>query len=365
MPALEIHCGVLDVSLNAVLPIFEHNVRPVEAMITDASYDFISTLFIPTEVMQNLFHYRIAPQDVSGLFSDVPPVSYYTRSLEDDFDIAPVRFNPMCGEVSGSTTKFTNSCDNLDPLTTSAACDQDCNVVDYNIVPYVLMRYLALAVLNEADAWRVFTNSGDATWNTTTDIIPKLFNDAQLVCFGDSDGVVSNAFKAERALTTVASGKVVTNDNIFGSKTMADLIYRTMLAEDSTRFHVTDPTAAYNPMPFAHNDAVTFLFTIGMGAVTNIGDMAVDVVPNDLVIKVRLKCAGPGMNDPTSPAYDSDALFTSISQSLAPGVAENIKLAMAPNMSAEHTDFYINENLLPSIAGFDVPAPPDFDRGEC
>ena len=366
MPALEIHCGVLDVSLNALLPVFEKFDRPADAIpISDSSYDFISTMYVPTEVMQNLFHYRISPQDVSGIYSDgETEVTYYTRSLEGGFDMAPVRFNPMCGVVSGSTSKFDYSCDNLVTGKTSEACDEHCNNVDYNIVPYVLMRYVALAVLNDADGWRVFTNHGDASWNTDTDIVPKLFNDTQLACFDENTGVISTAFRTECELTQVDSSNVVTiNNNVYGSKSMSDLVYRTMLAEDSTRFHIEDPTAVFNPVPFTDGDCLSFLFTIGMGNITHIGDIGTNVTPNDLVIKVRIECAGPGLNDDAAP-YAS-ILHKSISNTNAVGVRANVRDICAPGTEYSHTDFYANESQLPIIAGLPVPTFPFFDLGVC
>ena len=367
MPILEIHCGVLDVSINAIIPVLEDLDRPTDAdVITEESYDFISTMYVPTEVMQNLFHYRSTPQNNLGTFSDLSyEVVYYTRSLTDDFSVAPVRFNPMCGKVSGSTTKFDNSCDNLVSGKTSSACDQHCNSVDYNIVPYVLMRYIALAVLNNADGWKLFTNYGDASWNIDEDIVPKLFNDAQIFCFDESDGVISNAFKTEHDRTTTDPSNIVTaNTNVYGSKTMADLVYRTMLAEDNTRFHIEDPTLVFNPMPFAAGDCLSFLFTVGMGNITNIGDMATSVTPNNVVIKVRIECAGPGLNG-TAPSYSS-ILHTSISNTNADGVVANIRnYSNTPSQFYPHTDFYINELEVPSITDRPVPTLPFFDRGSC
>jgi len=362
MPFLEIYCGALDISLNALKPVFEHLTRPTEAdVIPSTAFDFVSTMYIPTEVMQNLFYYNITSQNEQGIFTIDPYVSYYTRTLEFSFDNAPVRFNPMCGDVISalSTTKFDNACDYLVTGTDHTACDQDCNNVDWNIVPYVLLRYLALAVMNDADAWRVFTNVGDSSWNTITDIVPKLISDTQNVCFGQQgSGTISSAFIAENARTVIdaLTNTVDTNENNWGSKTMADLVYRTMIAADNTRFHVEDPAALFNPMPFQAGDCLSFLFTIGMGEITNIGDMAVETVPNNLVIKVRLECAGPGINDPNATAYTA-ALHTSISHSSAAGIYENIREAQAVDITAKHTDFYINETLMPSIVGFDVPLP--------
>ena len=365
MPILEIHCGVLDVSINAIIPVLEDLDRPTDAdVITDLSYDFISTMYVPTEVMQNLFHYRITPQNNLGQYYENNEVVYYTRSLKDDFSIAPVRFNPMCVVVTGSTDKFDNSCDNLVDGKNSSACDQHCNSVDYNIVPYVLMRYMSLAVLNNADGWRMFTNYGDASWNINDDIVPKLFSDAQTFCFDESNGVIGNAFKTEHDLTTIDSSNIVaTNTNVFGSKTMADLVYRTMLAEDNTRFHIEDPTLVFNPMPFASGDCLSFLFTVGMGNITNIGDMATSVTPNNVVIKVRIQCAGPGLNG-TAPVY-SDVLHYSMSNTTAEGVVANIRDVIAPGQFYNHTDYYTHQSEVPSIAGHDVPTLPFFDRGLC
>ena len=82
------------------------------------------------------------------------------------------------------------------------------------------------------------------------------------------------------------------------------------------------------------------------------------------MIKVLLKCAGPGVNDAGSAAYSS-ILNTSITNTLAPGVADNIRLVTAPGALFAHTDFYINGDQIPSIIGFDVPTLPVFARGEC
>ena len=352
MPALEIHCGVLDVSVNAFEPAYLAR-PPAAVAISDVSYDFVSTMYIPTEIMQNMFNYRLTPQDeLDAAFEETHPVTYFTRSLEDDFSAAPVRFNPMCGVVSGASEKFTASCGNLVTGRTSAACDEPTNNVDYNIVPYVLLRYIALAVMSDSDAWRVFSNVGDASWNTATDIVPKLFADAQVNCFDATSGVIRAAFNAERALTSVASGVVSSNDNYFTSGTMADLIYKTMIAEESTRFKVQSPTSVFNPMPFGAGDSLSFLFTIGMGDISFIGDIGTgQTSPNDLVIKVRLECR----DEYTSGAH------TSITTSLAAGVALNVKEILADGASEAHTDFYINEDQLPSIDGMDVPTHPAFE----
>jgi hypothetical protein len=344
MPIFEIHCGALDVSINAYEPSFAQ--RPDDAVaISDPSYDFVSTMFLPTSIMQNIFNYRLTPQDeTDSEFAATYPVTYLTRSLEDDFSNAPVRFNPMCGIVSGSTAKFSASCDNLVGLRTSAACDESNNNVDYNIVPYVLLRYIAMAVMSDSDGWRVFKNTGDASWNTATDIVPKLFADAQSACFDSVTGVISNAFKTERALTASAAGVVTVNDNRYGCGSMSDLIYRTMIAEESTRFHVQSPTLVFNPMPFAAGDCLSFLFTIGMGDISYVGDVDAQTSPNDLVIKVRLECR----DEYTSGAH------TSITSSVAAGVADNVKLVVAEGATAAHTDFYAHEDQLPSIDGEDV-----------
>jgi len=351
MPALEIHVGVLDVSVNAYEPAYLAR-PPAAVAISDVSYDFVSTMYLPTEIMQNMFNYRLTPQDeLDAGFEETYPVTYFTRSLEDDFSAAPVRFNPMCGVVSGSSAKFTASCDNLVTGRTSAACDEPLNNVDYNIVPYVLLRYIAMAVMSDSDAWRVFSNVGDASWNTATDIVPKLFADAQAHCFDETSGVIRAAFNAERALTSVASGVVTSNDNFFTSGSMADLIYKTMIAEESTRFKVQSPTSVFNPMPFAAGDSLSFLFTINMGDISFIGDIGTgQTSPNDLVIKVRLECR----DEYTSGAH------TSITPSLAAGVANNVRLLVAAGASEAHTDFYINEDQLPSIDGMDVPTHPAF-----
>ena len=351
MPIFEIHCGALDVSINAYEPSFAQ--RPDDAVaISDPSYDFVSTMFLPTSIMQNIFNYRLTPQDeLDAAFEETHPVTYFTRSLEDDFSAAPVRFNPMCGVVSGATEKFTASCGNLVTGRTSAACDEPTNNVDYNIVPYVLLRYIAMAVMSDSDGWRVFKNTGDASWNTATDIVPKLFADAQSACFDDVTGVISSAFKTERALTASAAGVVTVNDNRYGCGSMSDLIYRTMIAEESTRFHVQSPTLVFNPMPFAAGDCLSFLFTIGMGDISYVGDVDAQTSPNNLVIKVRLECR----DEYTSSAH------TSITSSLAAGVALNVKEHLADGASADHTDFYINEEQLPSIDGMDVPTHPPFE----
>ena len=352
MPALEIHCGVLDVSVNAYEPSYLAR-PPAGVPVSDVSYDFVSTMYIPTGIMQNMFNYRLTPQDeLDAGFVETHPVTYFTRSLEDDFSSAAVRFNPMCGVVSGASAKFSASCDNLVSGRTSAACDEPANNVDYNIVPYVLLRYIALAVMSDSDAWRVFSNVGDASWNTATDIVPKLFNDAQVQCFDETSGVIRAAFNAERALTSVAAGVVTTNDNFFTSGTMADLIYKTMIAEESTRFKVQSPTSVFNPMPFAAGDCLSFLFTIGMGDISSIGDIGAEQTsPNDLVIKVKLECR----DEYTSGAH------TSITSSAAAGVADNIRLMVADCASADNTDFYINEDQLPSIDGEDVPTHAPFE----
>jgi hypothetical protein len=351
MPTFEIHCGALDVSINAYEPSFAQ--RPDEAVvISDPSYDFISTMFLPTSVMQNMFNYRLTPQDETDPeFAATYPVTYLTRSLEDDFSAASVRFNPMCGIVSGASARFTSSCDNLVTGRTSAACDEPTNNVDYNIVPYVLLRYIAMAVMSDSDGWRVFKNIGDASWNTATDIVPKLFADAQSACFGAETGVIRAAFNAERALTASADGVVTVNDNRYGCGSMADLIYRTMIAEESTRFHVQSPTLVFNPMPFAAGDCLSFLFTIGMGDISYVGDVDNQTSPNDLVIKVRLECRDE---------YASGA-HTSISASVAAGVAVNVKEMIAEGATAAHTDFYAHEDQLPSIDGEDVLTHVPFD----
>ena len=343
MPIFEIHCGCLDVSINAFEPNFIQ--RPDIAIpISDVSYDFISTMFLPTSIMQDLFYYRLTPQDETDpAFAETYPVTYLTRSLED-FTSANVRFNPMCGVVSGSSDRFNASCANLVTGRTSAACDEPFNNVDYNIVPYVLLRYIALAVMSDSDGWRVFKNTGDATWNTTDDIVPRLFADTHTACFDDVTGVISNAFKTERALTASAAGVVTVNDNRYGCGSMSDLIYRTMIAEESTRFHVQSPTLVFNPMPFAAGDCLSFLFTIGMGDISYVGDVDAQTSPNDLVIKVRLECRD---------AYTSGA-HTSITSSAAAGVADNVKLVVAEGATAAHTDFYAHEDQLPSIDGEDV-----------
>ena len=350
MPALEIHVGALDVSINAFEPSFVQ--RPDSALpVSDVSYDFISTMYLPTDLMKNLFYYRLTPQDETDpAFVEIPQVTYLTRPLED-FTNAPVRFNPMCGVVSGASERFTYSCDNLVSGRTSAACHEPLNNVDYNIVPYVLLRYIALAVMSDSDGWRVFSNVGDASWNTESDIVPKLFADAQAVCFDDITGVIGNAFKNERALTASVDGIVTTNDNFYGSGTMADSIYRTMMAEESTRIKVQSPTLAFNPMPFAHGDSFSFLFKVVMSNITYIGDVDEETSPNDLVMKIRLEC----MDDYSPSAH------TSITSSLAAGVPENIRLAVAPGATAPHTDYYVHDIQLPSIDGMDIPTHAPFD----
>jgi hypothetical protein len=350
MPSLEIHVGALDVSINAFEPSFVQ--RPDSAIpISDVSYDFISTMYLPTDLMKNLFYYRLTPQDETDpTFVEIPQVTYLTRSLED-FTSAPVRFNPMCGVVSGVTTNFDNSCDNLVTGRTSAACNEPLNNVDYNIVPYVLLRYIALAVMSDSDGWRVFSNVGDVSWNTASDIVPKLFSDAQAVCFDDITGVIGNAFKNERALTASVDGIVTTNDNFYGSGTMADSIYRSMMAEESTRFKVQSPTLAFNPMPFTAGDSFSFLFKIVMSNITYIGDVDEGTSPNDLVMKIRIECR----DEYTSGAH------TSITSSLAAGVPENIRDIIAPGATEPHTDYYINHNQIPSTDGMDIPTHAPFD----
>ena len=351
MPALEIHCGVLDVSVNAFEPAYLAR-PPAGVPVSDVSYDFVSTMYIPTEIMQNMFNYRLTPQDeLDAGFEETHPVTYFTRSLEDDFSAAPVRFNPMCGVVSGATEKFTASCGNLVTGRTSAACDEPLNNVDYNIVPYVLLRYIALAVMSDSDGWRVFKNTGDATWNTTDDIVPRLFADTHTACFDDVTGKISNVFKNERALTASADGIVTDNQNFYGSGTMADSIYQTMMAEESTRFKVQSPTEVFNPMPFVAGDSFSFLFTIGMGDISYIGDVNDQTSPNDIVIKIRLECRDE---------YAASA-HTSITSSLAAGIAENVRNNVADGASDTHTDFYINEVLLPSIEGMDIPTHAPFN----
>ena len=350
MPIFEIHCGCLDVSINAFEPNFIQ--RPDIAIpISDVSYDFISTMFLPTSIMQDLFYYRLTPQDETDpAFAETYPVTYLTRSLED-FTSANVRFNPMCGVVSGSSDRFNASCANLVTGRTSAACDEPFNNVDYNIVPYVLLRYIALAVMSDSDGWRVFKNTGDATWNTTDDIVPRLFADTHTACFDDVTGKISNVFKNERALTASADGIVTDNQNFYGSGTMADSIYQTMMAEESTRFKVQSPTEVFNPMPFVAGDSFSFLFTIGMGDISYIGDVNDQTSPNDIVIKIRLECRDE---------YAASA-HTSITSSLAAGIAENVRNNVADGASDTHTDFYINEVLLPSIEGMDIPTHAPFN----
>jgi hypothetical protein len=208
----------------------------------------------------------------------------------------------------------------------------------------VLLRYIAMAVMSDSDGWRVFKNTGDASWNTATDIVPKLFADAQSACFDETSGVIRAAFNAERALTASEAGVVTVNENKYGCGSMSDLIYRTMIAEESTRFHVQSPTLVFNPMPFASGDCLSFLFTIGMGDISYVGDVDDQTSPNDLVIKVRLECR----DEYTSGAH------TSITSSLAAGVAVNVKEIIAADASSPHTDFYANEDQLPSIEGADV-----------
>jgi hypothetical protein len=344
MPIFEIHCGALDVSINAFEPSFIQ--RPdIAVPIYDVSYDFISTMFLPTSIMQNLFYYRLTPQDETDpAFTETYPVTYLTRALED-FTNSKVRFNPMCGVVSGSSARFNASCANLVAGRTSAACDEPLNNVDYNIVPYVLLRYIALAVMSDSDGWRVFKNTGDAAWNTTDDIVPRLFSDTHTACFDDVTGKISNVFKNERALTASADGVVTDNQNFYGSGTMADSIYQTMMAEESTRFKVQSPTDVFNPMPFVAGDSFSFLFTIGMGDISYVGDVDDQTSPNDIVIKIRLECRDE---------YAASA-HTSITSSLAAGIAENVRDIVADGASDAHTDFYINEVLLPSIEGMDIP----------
>jgi len=350
MPSLEIHVGALDVSINAFEPSFVQ--RPDSAIpVSDASYDFISTMYLPTDLMKNLFYYRLTPQDETDpAFVEIPQVTYLTRSLEN-FTSAPVRFNPMCGVVSGASTNFDNSCDNLVAGRTSAACNEPLNNVDYNIVPYVLLRYIALAVMSDSDGWRVFSNVGDVSWNTASDIVPKLFSDAQAVCFDDITGVIGNAFKNERALTASVDGIVTTNDNFYGSGTMADSIYRSMMAEESTRFKIQSPTLVFNPMPFAAGDSFSFLFKIVMSNITYIGDVDEGTSPNDLVMKIRIECRDE---------YSASA-HTSITFSLAAGVPENIRDIIAPGATEPHTDYYINHNQIPSIDDMDIPTHAPFD----
>ena len=344
MPTFEIRCGCLDVSINAFEPSFIQ--RPVGAVpVYDTSYDFISTMFLPTDVMKNLFYYRLTPQDETDpAFVETYPVTYLTRSLEH-FSSSAVRFNPMCGVVSGATAKFSASCGNLVPGRTSAACDEPLNNVDYNIPPYVLLRYIAMAVMSDSDGWRVFNNIGDASWNTETDIVPKLFADTQSACFDPTAGVISNAFKNERALTASEDGVVTDNQNFYGSGTMADSIYQTMMAEESTRFKVQSPTEVFNSMPFVSGDSFSFLFTIGMGSISCVGDVNDQTSPNDMVLKIRLEC----VDDYSASAH------TSITSTLAAGIAENVRGIVADGASSTHTDYYMHEEQLPSIDGNDIP----------